>query len=291
MKMLTLSVSICLGLSAILVGSIPAAAESNLWLPNPRLLGDSLDHCVQLYGLRDSSDSQGAGTPTRVQLDLSEDGRVTGLQVVYDATVLFEEAAADIDRLYGEWAHLVSRVQPFRIWRMESQGFLMDLGTAEAGITLDSQVPMCREVVAVSLLTILGSSNDRSTPSRRTERRIVLPDPRSIGLSAEACVPIFEAESLGEGGLYPSTLTIELEENRIGALAVAYRAEVSLDEIEQNVDRLYGTWRSREIRLWRVLADGFAISADVTPRGNTVLLFFTLPPATHGGVGPGRQMN
>jgi hypothetical protein len=126
-----------LSLAAILVAisltsSVKAGPQQNkhIVLPNPHLIGCKSSDCPQM--LTDSP-AEGAIYPWQVSLDFA-DGQVVGLTALYDQPTTMDEVKAAIDDRYDKWAFAAGSSEQIRLWRVESEKFVVQLCRNDDGM-------------------------------------------------------------------------------------------------------------------------------------------------------------
>ena len=99
-------------------------------LPNPKLIRCATSTCPPV--LPDSTDPH-AVYPWQVSLDYNN-GSVIGLTAFYDQPTSVDDVQAVVNERYGQWARPEFRTGPVRIWRVEREGFVIQLAQADTGM-------------------------------------------------------------------------------------------------------------------------------------------------------------
>lgn len=131
-------------------------------LPNPKLIRCTTSSCPTV--LPDGTDPQ-AVYPWQVSLDYTN-GSVIGLTAFYDQPTSIDNVQAAVDERYGQWAKADFRTGPVRIWRVEPEGFVIQLSESDAGmvrliyLTFNSKHPTS-EKVTEKLLDQMAHGRDQ----------------------------------------------------------------------------------------------------------------------------------
>ena len=121
-----------LGLAAAAMYTPPSTGETHgkVILPDPRLIRCTTSTCPPV--LPDGKDPH-AVYPWQVLLDYTN-GSVIGLTAFYDQPASIDDVQAAVNDRYGLWARAEFRTGPVRIWRVEPEGFVIQLARSDAGM-------------------------------------------------------------------------------------------------------------------------------------------------------------
>lgn len=100
-------------------------------LPNTKLLGCRGSTCGQLW--QDEASDWNAVYPWQVSTDVSEK-TVIGLTALYDKPVTFNEVKSAIEERYGKWAFLDLKSTGAKVWRIESEKFIISATPMKNGM-------------------------------------------------------------------------------------------------------------------------------------------------------------
>lgn len=100
-------------------------------LPNPALIGCRTGNCTRV--LPDKAAGNDAVHPWQVSVDFTGD-EVIGLTALYDQPTTIDDLQVAVDERYGKWAEARFRTGPVRIWRVEPEKFVIQLGVTDGGM-------------------------------------------------------------------------------------------------------------------------------------------------------------
>ena len=99
-------------------------------LPDPKLIRCKTSACPTV--LPDGTDPH-AVYPWQVSLDYTN-GSVIGLTAFYDQPTSIDDVQAAVNERYGQWARSEFRTGPVKIWRVEPEGFVIQLARTDTGM-------------------------------------------------------------------------------------------------------------------------------------------------------------
>lgn len=117
-------------------GQIDHKSGIDLVLPNPQLLRCKSSACSQLW--EDKPAKVDAIYPRQLMVDIFGDGKCPrGIPALYEKSVAIEQLEASINSRYGKWALADNATSPVKLWRVESEKFVIQLAvTAGRSVSL-----------------------------------------------------------------------------------------------------------------------------------------------------------
>jgi hypothetical protein len=100
-------------------------------LPNYKLMGCRSPSCYQVWP--DNQAGPNALYPKQVSIDI-DNVPVQGVIALYDKSVSTDDIESSIDVRYGKWAFATNGTAPVKLWRVEPERFVIQLGVADNGM-------------------------------------------------------------------------------------------------------------------------------------------------------------
>jgi len=109
-----------------------AHAIENIMIPNPNMIGKSAYECKIIFLNRNENTS--SEYPLQIIFDLKNE-KISGMITYYDKTVPYVKVVQSIDCLYGKWEKKDLRIDDLRLYRVETENFVINLSRDEDDIT------------------------------------------------------------------------------------------------------------------------------------------------------------